>query len=250
MRPPTSDPRLAPPALPPSASDRRPTTTDRPARAGVALAATLIGSTALASNGDACVIAEPDASALVSIEVAPGVDDEIEIVVYEERDAEGRVVGSDCYANISVALSAFPSISNRLATHTVARAIQESAAALGAETCDVRIWYEDTEDQLSLGEECVTAKFGFSSSDHWTSESERSCWTDEALADIEAWEREREAQEALDAEQADAFAAAEDGIEEWGESLDEEAAAAASEEVTLSSVEPNASEDEFLWAGN
>lgn len=242
MRPPTKNPCPTPP--------------ERSTRSGVALAVTLLGSTALASPGDACMAIEPDASASVSIEIAPGVEDEIRIVVFENRDENGRLVSSDCYANVSVELSAFPSISNRLDTHGVARAIRENAVAIGAETCHVSVWYEDAGDELSLGEECVTAKFGFSASDYWTSESERSCWSAEDLAELEAWEREREAEEARDAAEADAFAAAEDGIgepidlEEWGESLDEDAAVAASEEVARTSAKLESTDTELFWAGN
>jgi hypothetical protein len=223
-------------------------------RPGVALAATLLGSTGLAAPGEACPAIEPDASASVSIEIAPGVEDEIQIVFFEDRDETGRVVGSNCYANVSVELSAFPSISNRLDTHGVARAIRESAAALGAATCEVSVWYEDTDDELTLGEECVTAEFGFSSSSLRTIRSEESCWSAEDLARMEEWAREREAEDARSAAEADAFAAAEDGIEapggheEWGESLDEEAILAASEDVAQST--PVSSDRELFWAGN
>lgn len=240
MRPPTRKPSPTPP--------------ERATRPGVALAATLLGSTALAAPGEACPVIEPDASASVSIEIAPGVEDAIEIIVFEGRDEEGRIVGSSCYANVSVELSAFPSISSRLDTHGVARAIRESAAALGVDTCEVSVWYEDADDALGLGEECVTAEFGFSSSSLRTIRSEESCWSAEDLARMEEWAREREAEDARSAAEADAFAATEDGIEppdgpeEWGEALDEEAVFAASEEVTRS--EPVPSEGELFWAGH
>ena len=240
MRPPTRQPSPTPP--------------ERATRGGVALAATLLGSTGLAAPGEACPAIEPDATASVSIEVAPGVEDEIRIVVFEDRDENGRLTGSNCYANVSVELSAFPSISNRLDTHGVARAIRESAAALGVATCEVSIWYEDAEDALHLGEECVTAEFGFSSSSTRTLRSEESCWSAEDLARMEEWAREREAEDARSAAEADAFAAAEEGIEpadeleEWGESLDEEAILAASEEVAQST--PVAAEGELYWAGH
>ncbi len=255
MRPPIPV-RPTTPAHPPiPAKDLRPAPPDRAARTGAALVVTLLGSTALATPGDACMI-EPDASASVSIEIAPGVEDEIQVLLYESRDEHGRLVGSECYANVMVELSAFPSISNRLDTYGVARAIRESAFAIGAQTCDVSVLYEDPRDELELGEECVTATFGFSSSDYWTSESERSCWSPEEVAQMEAWEREREAREARDAAEADAFAAAEDGIDEafelddWGESLDEEAARAASEAFSRANADPEAAEDDLLWAGN
>lgn len=223
---------MRPPNRPPS-----PTTPERSTRPGVAFAATLLGSTGLAAPGDACPAIEPDASAAVSIEIAPGVEDEIRIVVFEDRDEHGRLTDSNCYANVSVELSAFPSISSRLDTHGVARAIRESAAALGADTCEVSVWFEDDADDLRIGEQCVTAEFGFSSSSLRTIRSEESCWSAEDLAQMEKWTREREAEDARSAAEADAFARAEegtepaDGLEEWGESLDEEAILAASADV-------------------
>lgn len=108
------------------------------------------------------------------------------------------------------------------------------AAHAAAESRGVTISDDDPEDDLSLAEECVTARFGFSSSDYWTQESESSCWSDEMLLRLEEAERSRQIREARDA--ADAFAAAEDGLEEWGASLDAEAAFAASEEVLVTTA--------------
>ena len=137
MHPPTNAPSPTPP--------------ERTTRSGVAAAATLLGSTGLAAPGHACPAIEPDASASVSIEIAPGVEDEIRIAVFEDRDQHSRLTDSKCYANVSVELSAFASISSRLDTHGVARAIRESAAALGADTCEVSVWYEDDADDRRIG---------------------------------------------------------------------------------------------------
>ena len=82
----------------------------------------------------------------------------------------------------------------------------------------------------------MPARFGFSSSDSWTEEAESSCWSDEILVLLEEAERTREIREARDAAEADAFAAAEDGSEEWGESLDAEAAFAVSAEVLITTT--------------
>ena len=209
---------------------------DRSTRTGLALAVSLIGGAAAAPVAQACPY----------IEISAGVDPAIGIAVYETRDENGEVTGSNCYATVEIPVSAFPSVSNRLDTNAIARAIQESASVLGATSCDVTIAYDDPNDDLSLAEECVTASFGFSPSTFWTERSEQSCWSDEDIAAIEAWERERSEREAREAAEADAFAAAEDGIEgaaeveEWGENLDEEVAFAASEEVLISTAEIDA----------
>ncbi|MEM9176580.1 MAG: hypothetical protein AAGC67_15255 [Myxococcota bacterium] len=218
------------------------------------LAVTMLGSTALVAPTQACMVIEPDASADVSIDLTSGPDQLVRLNVFEERDEEGTVIDRDCYASVQIPLSSFPSISNRLDTRAIAAAIQESAAALGATSCDVTVSYEDPRNDLEMAEECVTATFGFSSSDFWNESAEASCWTDEELAEIEQWREALAAEEAArEAADADAFAAAEDEIrteealEEWGESLDDDAALAASEDVVRASdAEP---EIEVLWAG-
>ena len=209
---------------------------ERPSRTGLALAVTLIGSTATAPGADACRDLGPDATAQVSLALTSDADPIIGIAVFETRDEEGNITNRECHANVRIPIDAFPSVSNRIDTNAIARAIQESAAAFEAESCGVTIAYDDPEDDLSLAEECVTARFGFSSSDYWTQESESSCWSDETLLRFEEAERSRQIREARDATEADAFAAAEDGLEEWGESLDAEAAFAASEEVLVTTA--------------
>ncbi|MGB0619575.1 MAG: hypothetical protein ACPGVZ_08880, partial [Myxococcota bacterium] len=147
---------------------------ERPSRTGLALAVTLIGSTATAPDADACRDLGPDATAQVSLALSSDVDPTIGIAVFETRDEEGNVTNRECHANVRIPIDAFPSVSNRIDTNAIARAIQESAAALEAESCGVTISYDDPEDDLSLAEECVTARFGFSPSDYWTQEAESS----------------------------------------------------------------------------
>ena len=245
MRPTSPDPRPEP------TGEAGPT--QRLRRSRLALAATLLGTTGLAGTSVACPVAIPDETAAVSIDLAPGVAHDFTVDVFERRNEEGELVGRACYANLMVPLSAFPSVSNRLDTAAVARTIQESAAALGVEACEVTIYYEDPKEELTLRERCVDATFGFSDDDFWTTESESSCFTAEEIAQYEEWEREWERAQAAE---ADAYAAAEDGVAdvevveevaegEWGEATDDDAVQAVSDEVVGADT-PDASTDLFL----
>lgn len=201
MRPPTSDvPR------------------SRAERAQLALAVTLLGTTGFAAESATCMFSPPpDDSATVSIELGSGASQDFTVDVFERRDEEGQVVERSCYATVAMPLSAFPSVSNRLDTGAVARAIQESAVALGVETCDVTVYYDDPEEVLGLGERCVQATYGFAPSNSWLTSSEHHCWSDEEIAEWQEMERLAEAE-------ADAWAAQQEALEqadELGEEFDD-----------------------------
>jgi len=217
MRPPNSD-------LARSPRDRK----------RAALVVTLLGTTGLATPALGCMEIDPDDSAAVSIELGPGTSQDFSVDVFDSRDEEGNVVGRNCYASVAIPLAAFPSVSHRLDTAAVARAIQESAAALGVESCDVSVYYDDPEQELTMGERCVRGTYGFSENDFWSRTGEEHCWSDEDIAQWQELERQAAAQ-------ADAYAAEQEAIaaafeEEWGEEYDDAVAVLTSEDLTLRSV--------------
>jgi len=186
----------------------------------------------VSSEAEACPALVPDDRAALSISLGDGSASDFMIDVFERRDEEGDLLRRDCYANVVIPLSAFPSASNRLDTGAIARSMQESASALGVERCDVQVLYEDPERTLPVGERCVTASFGFSQDAVWSTEAEARCWSDE---EIERWE-EIERQEAAE---ADAWALEQEAhapAEEWGEEYDDAVALEASEAVVLASA--------------
>ena len=95
-------------------------------RRGLALAVTILGSTGLAvsSEAEACPALVPDDRAALSISLGDGSASDFMIDVFERRDEEGDLLGRDCYANVVIPLSAFPSASNRLDTGAIARSMQ------------------------------------------------------------------------------------------------------------------------------
>lgn len=139
----------------------------------------------------------PDDSAQVSLELSPKVSAEIHVSVYEQEATDDEPATRSCYASTMMPLSAFTSVSTRLGTDAVARAVAESVRALALENCEITLYYS-TEDSTELTEQeaCVEASFGFSSGDLWETEREHPCMSDEEIAARDAFFREFEEAEA------------------------------------------------------
>lgn len=191
------------------------------------LAGVISGATAfsaIAPLSIACGFSAPDQSTEVQMPLGPGIEAAIQVSIYEMKTEENPNAKSDCYAYVSMPLSAFPSTSNRYGTSEAASAIREKLDAWELGECSITVYYEnDTGVDFAGHELCVQGEFGFEKGSFWSTESESFCWDP---AQAEQWIAEAQAQEEAAAEAARADEAAETV---WQEQLIEES----TEETTL-----------------
>ena len=145
---------------------------------GVALTAAIsLGVFGALGVAQACSWTPPDDTANLSLELAPGVTADFAVNYYGPSDPENPDDKGFCSAGISMPLSAFPSLGNRLGTDAVAAAIEEATKAMEIENCSIWVSYvNDVEADFTSQELCVSAIYGYSSGSRWSIESESYCW--------------------------------------------------------------------------
>jgi len=135
------------------------------------------GSLAAAQLATSCFLMIPTETKTLSINLTPSLSKKLEMAQYRFSDESG--VDPTCNAWISVPLSAFPSV--RLASRPgdFAPAIRETMKEWGVAECEIAVWLEnDTGDQLSEQETCISGSFRYEGGRIWPSSSEGSCLAD------------------------------------------------------------------------